>query len=92
MEICINYGGMRHCFLVPIVELPVSWGRPGPGPINYPAFMQDVIILASVSNTAKHIGDENVRNLVHEGVSAALRAVQEHAGADVTIRAKAEHR
>jgi hypothetical protein len=40
----------------------------------------------------KHIGDENVRNLVHGGISAALKAAQEHAGTDVTIHAKAEHR
>ena len=88
MEICFNYGGMRHCFYLPVIEIPVVWGRPGPGPINYPAFIQDMIVLASVSNVVKQIGDENVRKMLQDGISNGLKAAQKHAGTDVTINAK----
>jgi hypothetical protein len=88
MEICINYGGVTHCFFLPIIEVPVGWGRPGPGPINYPALFQDVMILGSVSSLAKQVTDENVRGMLEEGVSASLKAAQKHAGTDVTIHAK----
>jgi len=64
MEICINYGGRRHCFFLPVLEFPVNWGRPGPGPVNYPALFQDAILLASVSNAVKQITDENVRKFL----------------------------
>ena len=85
MEICINYGGKRHCFCLPVIQIPVSWGRPGPGPVNYPALFQDSIILAAVANAAKQITDENVRQSVEEGITAGFRVAQKHAGPDVSI-------
>jgi hypothetical protein len=88
MEICINYGGRLHCFFLPVLEFPVNWGRPGPGPVNYPALFQDAILLASVSNAVKQITDENVRKSVQEGISAGFKAAQKHAGGDVTINAQ----
>jgi hypothetical protein len=91
MEICINYGGRRHCFFLPVLEFPVNWGRPGPGPVNYPALFQDAILLASVSNAVKQITDENVRKSVQEGISAGFRAAQKHAGGDVTINTPVAH-
>ncbi len=87
MEICINYGGRRHCFFLPIYQIPVNWGKPGPGPVNYPALFQDAIILASIANVAKQITDESVRKSLQEGLSAGLKAAQKHAGSDVTINA-----
>jgi hypothetical protein len=89
MEICINYGGKRHCFFLPVMEFPVRWGRPGPGPINDPAFIQDVMILASVSNVAKHLTNEKIRKALDDGLSASFKAAQENAGPDVTINASA---
>jgi len=85
MEICINYGGKKHCFFLPTLQIPVSWGKPGPGPVNYPALFQDSMILAAVSNVTRQITDENVRKAVDEGIAAGFRAAQKHAGADVSI-------
>jgi hypothetical protein len=85
MEICINYGGKRHCFFLPVPQIPVSWGRPGLGPVNYPALFQDSIILAALANAASHITDEHVRASVEQGITAGLHAAQKHAGPDVSI-------
>jgi hypothetical protein len=86
MEICINYGGKMHCHFVPELELPVRWVRPGPGPIDYPPFFQDAVLLNSVRAAARHVSDDGVRQALERGCSAALKAMQERAGADVTIR------
>ena len=75
-------GSLRDLCFPPI---PVSWGRPGPGPVNYPALFQDSIILAAVANAAKQITDENVRQSVEEGITAGFRVAQKHAGPDVSI-------
>ncbi|WP_426423551.1 hypothetical protein [Bradyrhizobium genosp. A] len=85
MEICINFGGARHCFFLPIFQIPINWGKPGPNPHNYPALFQDAMILAAVSNVAKQITDENVRKSVEQGITAGFQAAQKHAGADVSI-------
>jgi hypothetical protein len=47
------------------------------------------MILASVSNVAKHLTDEKVRKALDDGLSASFKAAQEHAGTDVTINASA---
>ena len=86
MEICINYGGHVHCFVIPVVEVPVRWPHPGPGPVNYPQMFQDGMILASIQNLAQHVADANVKQSLHEGLAAATRAMQQHAGEHVTIR------
>jgi hypothetical protein len=85
MEICINFGGARHCFFLPIFQIPIHWGKPGPDPHNYPALFQDSMIRAAVSNVAKQITDEHVRKSVEDGIAAGFRAAQKHAGADVSI-------
>lgn len=47
MEICITIGGIRHCYEVPIVELPIPIHKPGRGPVNYPWLIRDAVILAA---------------------------------------------
>lgn len=86
MEICVFYGGQTHCFVIPVVEPPVLWPRPGPGPINYPQMFQDGFILASVHKLVQNVGDANVRRAMDEGLAAAVKAMQHHAGEHVTIR------
>jgi hypothetical protein len=89
MEICINYGGKKHCFYLPIYQIPFHWGKPGPGPINYPALFQDAVILASVAEASKHLADTGVRKALVEGLTGSFRAAQQLAGKDVTINAPA---
>jgi hypothetical protein len=86
MEICINYGGKVHCFFLPVIEIPIRWGKPGIGPVNYPALFQDSIILAAVANATKEITDEHVRKSVEQGIAAGFQAAQKHAGPDVSIK------
>jgi hypothetical protein len=89
MEICITFGGKKHCFFLPIYQYPINWGRPGPGPVNYPALFQDAIIVASLGDLVKHVSDEGVRGALQHGVTAALKGMQDRAGKDVTINAPA---
>ncbi|MCK1384157.1 hypothetical protein [Bradyrhizobium sp. 21] len=89
MEICITFGGKKHCFFLPLFQIPIHWGKPGPDPHNYPALFQDSMILAAVANVAKQITDENVRKSVEQGITAGFQAAQKHAGPDVTINAVA---
>jgi hypothetical protein len=51
MEGCIKYGGTVHCLVIPLLEWPFRVPTPGPGPINYPLFLQDVTIVASLDRT-----------------------------------------
>ena len=90
MEICITFGGRRHCFYLPIIQVPVHWPGPGPGPVNYPALFQDAIIVASLGDLTKHINDAGVRTAVQHGLTTAVKGMQERAGKDVTINATAQ--
>ena len=86
MEICITYGGMRHCFVIPLILIPIHWPVPGPGPVNYPQMFQDAMILATIRDLAKNAGDEKLREAINHGVEAGIHAMRQHAGADVAIR------
>ena len=91
MQICIRYGGQLHCHYVPELTIPVSWKPPGPGPINYPAFLSDAMIWNAIQGLVGNFGDNNVRQALESGLSEGLKAMQRHAGADVEIRASATH-
>lgn len=86
MQICIRYGGTIHCHSVPVLQVPVGWHKPGPGPQNYPQFLQDAIIWNSVKAMVQNVSDRNVRQALETGLSQGLKAMQQHAGADVEIR------
>jgi len=85
MVICFQFGGQEHCFTVPIVEIPIHIPRPGPGPINYPAFLSDAAIVTSLQSLASKISDTNVREAATSGHKAAIEAMQKHIGSEVKI-------
>lgn len=91
MEICFTINGIRHCYFIPILAWPIQWWKPGPGPVNYPPFIQDVFVLGSVRRLLENIGDDSVRNLAVKGIDEALKAVQKHGGEHVTIRTNQDH-
>lgn len=84
MEICFTIAGIRHCFQLPVVQFPVHWGHPG-GPINYPPFIQDLIILTSINEVTQHLGEGNVRETARKGIAEAFKALQSHAPEGVEI-------
>lgn len=90
MEICITYGGKRHCFFIPIFEIPIPIRKPGPGPVNYPAFLVDATIVASVQAAAAKVSDEKVKAALNGGIATAVKAMQAHAGEGVEINAGAQ--
>lgn len=88
MVICITFGGVKHCFNLPIYEVPIVFPKIGPGPINYPAFLADATIVTSLQALAKKIADPKVREAAERGHSAAIEAMQKHYGSEVTIQAE----
>lgn len=86
MEICIKYGGEVHSHVVPVVELAVVRGLGGPHQINYPQFLHDAIVVASVDAAAQKVSDNDVRGALLTGCAEAIKAMQAHAGPDVLIR------
>lgn len=86
MEICIRIGGTRHCFWLPIYEYPIVLHK-GPGPVNYEALIHDATLVATIQNAANKVSDPKVSGALHNGVQAAVKAMQAHAGEGVEIRA-----
>jgi hypothetical protein len=86
MEICLTIDGQRHCYEVPVVELPIAIHKPGPGPINYPWLIRDALILTAVQAATNKVADDIVREKLSAGVDAALKAIQERAGAHVELQ------
>jgi hypothetical protein len=89
MEICFTINGVRHCYFIPIFSWPFNWWRPGPGPINYPAFVQDAFVLASAKAALENVGDAAVREVALKGITSAIRALEERAGEHASINMKA---
>ena len=85
MEVCITVGGVRHCFVIPVLVPPVHWGKPGPGPVNYPQLFQDATIIASMREMVQNVGNPDVSRALQGGFAAGLAAMQQHAGAHVAI-------
>jgi hypothetical protein len=85
MEICFSLNGVRHCFVVPVMEFPVIWGHPGPGPVNYPPFIQDAIILASLEAATERLGEGAVRESARNGIRQALDVLQSLGAEGVAI-------
>jgi hypothetical protein len=84
MVICFRIGDVEHCFYLPVVEWP-PWGPHGPGPINYPALIQDATLVATAQNLAARVEDQGVREALLAGARTALKAVQARAGDHVRI-------
>lgn len=88
MEICITYGGKRHCFFIPVIEIPIP--KPGPGPVNYPAFLVDATIVASLQAAVGKVSDDKVKAALNGGIASAVKAMQAHAGEGVEIKGGAQ--
>jgi hypothetical protein len=86
MEICITIGGKRHCFWIPVYEYPIVLHK-GPGPVNYEALIHDAALVATIQAAANKVSDSKVSGALHNGVQAAVKAMQAHAGEGVEIRA-----
>jgi len=80
MVICI--GG--HCWEIVEIALPVR-GPGGVGPINYPPLLYDATIIASFETAARQTHKEDVKNALLQGIEAAKKAMQRHAGPGVEI-------
>jgi len=85
MEIEITYGGLTHVHVVPVVIIPLGPTPPPTNPRNYPPFLEDAVIVASLYHAAQKVSNDKIRAALNEGCMAAARALQERAGPDVKI-------
>ncbi len=85
MTICFRIGGQEHCYEIPTLEIPLQHFKVGPGPVNYPALLHDVTLLASLQAAADKVSDAKVREGVHGGIKTALQALQKRGGEHVII-------
>jgi len=91
MEICITFNGKRHCYWIPIYEYPITFVK-GPGPVNYQALINDATIVSTIRAAASKVSDPKVSAALHNGVQAAMKAMQAHAGEGVEIHAPDQQR
>ena len=81
MVICFN----GHCYEVP--EVQWAFRRPGGvGPVNYPQFLGDATILASLQTAAALVAKDPVRDRLMSGIAEAIGEMSRLAGNDVEIR------
>jgi hypothetical protein len=85
MTICIKIGPIKHCFVIPVLQYPVHWKIPGPGPVNYPQLFQDGMLLASLQAASKDVSDEHVRGALDAGIATAIKALGKRAGEHVSV-------
>lgn len=85
MIIHIPIGGVEHKYVVPIYEFTIKIPRPGPGPINYPPFLADATLLASLEDATNKISDGGVREAARAGIVAAVEALAKRAGVMVSL-------
>jgi hypothetical protein len=85
MVICFMINGTEHCYAIPEVEIALNLYRPPRiGPINYPPFLYDATVLASIQTAVAKIQDPDVRGAIQSGVSAAAEALKKRGGAHIT--------
>jgi hypothetical protein len=85
MRICFTINGVRHCYLIPILAWPIHVPKVGPGPVNYPPFIVDAIVIGSIYQATTQIGDERVRDELRRGVTEAIAVLKERAGEHAEI-------
>jgi hypothetical protein len=85
MEICITFGGKKHCFWIPIYEIPISVIPRPPG--NYDRLFFDASLIASINAATNKIVDQKVSAALYSGIANAVKAMKEHAGEGVEIQA-----
>ena len=86
MEISFTIGGIRHCFFIPIYQIPIHIPKPGPGPVNFPQFLVDASLIGSIHEAAGKVSDEGVRSALQKGVDAAMAALKERAGEHAEVQ------
>ncbi len=85
MKICFTgVDGKRHCFYIPIYQIPFTW-PPVPHPENYDLAVTDITIVGSILEVAKKIDNERVRETMMAGVKEAFSAIQKNLGEGVTL-------
>jgi hypothetical protein len=84
MIICFRIGGQEHCYDIPVFEIPLIPYRPGPGPINYPAFIYDASVVALSHAAAAKVADERVRGALQDGIKAAVEALKKRGGEHIS--------
>jgi len=80
MQICMKLKDGEHCFELTLLAWPFNRYRPGPGPINYPAFLHDATIVGSIYEAVGHVQDESVRNALEAGVNNSVAALKSRGG------------
>jgi hypothetical protein len=80
MIICWKIGNQEHCFSIPVVVLPFGPHRPGPGPVNYPQFIHDATIVASIHGVLDRVSDVGVRDALMGGIKNAVQALKSRGG------------
>src|SRR5262249_12494327 len=75
MTICITFGGVRHCWNIPIYQIPIK--IPKPGPVNYPAFLMDATLIASINDLTGQVSDKRVKAALQAGVKQSVVALKE---------------
>ena len=83
MIICFRFGGVEHCYDIPIIEFPFPPHRPGPGPVNYPAFLHDATVLAAVNAAVAKVSDKGVQEALRAGLNSAVQALKKRGGEQV---------
>jgi hypothetical protein len=86
MEICITFGGKKHCFFLPIYEYPIIVFKPRP-PGNYDWLIHDASLVATLQHAATKVNDSKVQEALNSGIAAAVKAMQARAGEGVEIHA-----
>jgi len=85
MIIHFPVAGVEHKYLVPIYEFTFKIPHPGPGPVNFPQFLADASLLASLEDATHKISDGGVRDAVRRGIVAAVDALEKRAGVRVSL-------
>jgi hypothetical protein len=83
MNMCITIDGKTHSYEIAHVTLPIAAYHHRPGPINIPFILREATVLASVQAAADSLSDDGVRGVLHDGINAAWRTLQERAGAHI---------
>jgi len=80
MTICLKMKDGEHCFNLTLLAWPFGPYRPGPGPVNYPAFLHDATIVGSIYEAIGHVQDESVRKALEAGVNNSVTALKSRGG------------
>ena len=87
MLVHFTVGGVEHAYVVPVCELNFKIPHWGPGPVNYPPFLADASLLASLEDASGKISDAGVREAVRKGILTAVGALEKRGGVRISLGA-----